>query len=347
MDDMKRLVERYKRELMEYSRQSRAKEPPKERLEFPEMTEDSSSPAESAYEAPGIASEAVEEAPAAIEEEACIAEEDAPRAPEIIGYSDNRDLLSAFSDMFKPLAQPELPLPDPNEPPQIDLPAGDTAPVQDNIITEDSAASAEEIGGVSTVTPEAAEEIGDLPESGKFPDEQLGNRDFEEQVPVINSRDDIQPLVQSGEAPPVTEERVYSSLQEFVDVNNRRGTVRFRTYTARGALPVKGAQVIISRPIGGEEHVFYTLTTDMSGQTPIVSLPAPPKELSVTPDSGIAPYAMYNARVTAAGFNDVLIRNMPVFEGILSVQNAALVPSAGMNVPEVIPESEPALNGGA
>ena len=37
MDDMKKLVERYKRELMEYSKA--AASVPKERLEFPEMTE--------------------------------------------------------------------------------------------------------------------------------------------------------------------------------------------------------------------------------------------------------------------------------------------------------------------
>ena len=43
------------------------------------------------------------------------------------------------------------------------------------------------------------------------------------------------------------------------------------------------------------------------------------------------------------GFIPVSIRSLPVFEGILSVQRVALVPSAGTNERENITESEPDL----
>lgn len=326
MDDMKKLVERYKQELMEYSKVAKAAAPPK-KLEFPEMTEEQPQPTKS-------------ERPIWTE---------TPKKPEIIGYADNGDLMSAFSDMFVTGDMSS----ETTEESVFDEPDTDgeeyIEPVPDlveEMPPEEDNSFDEEDNGVSTVTPEETEEIGDIPESGQSPEEQLGKRDFEEQTPVRNSREDIRPLRQSGNDSPVAEERSYSSVQEFNDANTRKGTVRFVTYTARGALPVPNANVVVSKRIGGEPYILYTLTTDMSGQTPIISLPAPPKELSIAPDSKITPYATYNAEVTAAGFNDVLISNMPVFEGVLSVQRIALVPDVGQQLPEVIAESEPQLNGG-
>lgn len=240
------------------------------------------------------------------EEQPLIPPQEEPRRPQVISYGAD-DVVSAFDNVF-------------------------------GALTEDN--------GVSTVTPEAAEELDDMPESGESPDEQLGRRDFEEQTETVNSPEDIRPLEQQGSAPLAPPEREYASLQEFTDVNDRRGTARFRTYTARGALPVKGARIVVSREIGGRQHVFYTLTTDESGLSPIISLPAPPKELSESPDSPVTPYATYDVQVSAGGYDEVLVRSIPIFEGVQSVQRIALVPSFGQP-PEIIDNTEPDLNGGA
>lgn len=292
MNDMKQLVERYKRELMEYSRKA-VHQPPESKLEFPETAkEDDAEPI------------MAEQISAPIEEINTPIE---PRRPQIISYGAG-DVASAFDDVFGSLS---------------------------HVDSE----------GVSTVTPEEAERLDDIPESGESPDEQLGKRDFDEQTETVNSPEDIRPLVQQGEAPIAPPEREYASLQEFTDVNERRGTARFRTYTARGALPVKGARIVVTREIGGKRHVFYTLITDESGQTPIISLPAPPKELSEAPNSPVTPYATYDAQINAAGFDEVLIRSMPIFDGVQSLQRVALVPALGQP-PEVIDNTEPDLNGG-
>lgn len=328
MDDMKKLVEKYKRELMEYSRAAHH-EPPK-KLEFPEMTAELNEVRES--------SEVMTEVPQeeSVQQAEIKSEE---RPPEVIGYADNSDLMSAFSEMFvtkdSPVSEAQT------EEAQAEQPV-----FADVVEAEPDVSENVEYDGVSTVTPEAAEQLGDIPESGTSPDEQLGKRDFEEQTDTENPRSDIQPLPQSGEAPADFVPQDFDTLREFTEANPRRGTVRFRTYTARGALPVQGARIVVSKPIGGKDHVFYTLTTDMSGQTPIIMLPAPPKELSETPNGTIAPYSVYNVLVTAQGFNDVVIGNLPVFEGVTSVQRVALVPSVGQNIPEFIPETEPDLKGG-
>ncbi len=283
MSDMKQIIEKYKRELMEYSKKA-VHEPPKLSLEFPEM--------------------AVEPENTAVETLAAPREEEV-RRPQVISYGAD-DVVSRFDDVFGQLSE-------------------------DN--------------GVSTVTPEVAEELDDMPESGESPDEQLGKRDFEEQTETVNPPEDIQPLQQQGASPLIPPEREYESLQEFTDINERRGTARFRTYTARGALPVKGAEIVVAREIGGKRHIFYTLTTDESGLTPIISLPAPPKELSEAPDSPVTPYATYDVQVNAAGYDEVLIRSMPIFDSVQSVQRIALVPALGQP-PEMIDNTEPALNGG-
>ena len=131
----------------------------------------------------------------------------------------------------------------------------------------------------------------------------------------------------TSSAPAVNyEERAYSSYAEFERENTRTGQLRFRTFTERGALPVKDAVCIVTKDFGGETQVLSTQTTDMSGQTEIISLPAPPRSLSQTPNNTILPYALYDATIRAEGFEGIVLKNIPIFEGILSVQNAALVP---------------------
>lgn len=180
--------------------------------------------------------------------------------------------------------------------------------------------------------------------SGQSPDERLGRRTFVDQSGPVNSCDDIKPLVQQENDghTKCPDEPEYDKLEDFLAVNTRQGTLRFRTYTARNALPVPNARVIVFKIIGGKPHTFYDLVTDQSGQTEIVPLPAPPSHLSQTPDSGIQPYSLYDADITAKGYAPVAIRNLPIFEGILSVQRTAMIPRSE-DSGETISENEPDL----
>lgn len=362
MDDMKKLVEKYKRELMEYSRSAAVPE----KLSFPEMLpEEPAEPAEPAF---------TEERTAASPDNQSYGEqtdfstsaqdEQEQRKPRIVGYSDNKDALNSlekyFSDLGSSHSEPE---PDEmsGEPEYNELPPQftDTAPQYDfsnsSVSSEnneiDNATEPEQpdqfprSGEVTAAEPGQIENIGDIPESGNNPNEQLGRRSFENQQPPVNSRDDIKPLVQkeNGSYPKFPPEPAYDTIDDFLKVNDRLGTVRFRTYTARNALPVPNATIVLFKTIGGKQHVFYNLTTDISGQTEIVSLPAPSSVLSQTPDSGVQPYSLYDANISAQGFSPVLIRNLPVFEGILSVQRAAMVPGTETESGETINEEEPNL----
>lgn len=201
-------------------------------------------------------------------------------------------------------------------------------------------------GEITAAAPGQEENIGNIPESGQSPDEQLGRRSFESQTSAVNSRDDIKELVTetNDNYPPFPPEPEYNSMEDFLRANSRLGSLSFRTYTARNALPVPGASITVFKKIGGARNTFFNLTTDRSGQTQEVMLPAPPSSLSQSPTSGVQPYSLYDAEITAEGFNPISIRNLPVFEGILSVQRAAMIPSTGMpSHGETITEEEPDL----
>ena len=108
------------------------------------------------------------------------------------------------------------------------------------------------------------------------------------------------------------------------------GALRIRATTARGALPVPGAQVRVSRmdENGASDGVIASGKTDSSGLTEIFILPAPPKENSEAPDNP-TPYSQYNVEITADGYYPVESFGVPIFPGILSTQPADLVPILG------------------
>ena len=128
--------------------------------------------------------------------------------------------------------------------------------------------------------------------------------------------------------------------------NQRSNNFRFHVYTARDALPIKGAVCIIKRKSNGGYVTLHRLVTDISGQTNPVSLPAPSASLSQFPGNTVQPYALYDAEVSAKGYNTVEIKNIPVFEGVLSVQRVAMIPQTEENITEIIDEQETNMNGG-
>ena len=105
--------------------------------------------------------------------------------------------------------------------------------------------------------------------------------------------------------------------------------------TALGALPVEGAQVLIygARKEDGERDILYSLRTDASGQTPRVLLPTVPEALSESPGQ-TAPYATYSIAVRRAGYYYTEENQVPIFEGITSIQPVDLIPLAEYGSPD-------------
>ena len=107
------------------------------------------------------------------------------------------------------------------------------------------------------------------------------------------------------------------------------GTLRVQVLTANGALPVVGATVRIGSFLPGTdaETLFRTLLTDESGLTPILTLPAPPRAESLTPDTA-RPFARYRVSVLKAGYYTSADAGTTIFDGIHSLQPIYLVPES-------------------
>ena len=110
---------------------------------------------------------------------------------------------------------------------------------------------------------------------------------------------------------------------------NSNGTLKIRTYTAGGALPVSGATV---RILGAEEDnrlVAYSLATDRDGMTREIVLPTPALSYSLTPAPSAKPYSLYNVEITAPGYYTKIINGLTVFPGVNSVQLVNMIPDSG------------------
>ncbi len=123
---------------------------------------------------------------------------------------------------------------------------------------------------------------------------------------------------------PATDTTDFSQTGELTG----QGTLVVQVALAKGAVPVEGARVIISL----DDTVLSELLTDKSGRTPILSLPAPDRELSQTPGGTVRPYSVYNVRISYPGYYVEEAIQVPIFDQINSIQPVALIP-----LPEDVP----------
>ena len=102
--------------------------------------------------------------------------------------------------------------------------------------------------------------------------------------------------------------------------------------TANSAIPLSGAQVTVSSGKGGQD-VLYELTTGSDGKTPRVSLPAPPRGASERPNDGPV-FAPYHIAVSLAGYGRTEYNEVPIFDGVIAIQQANLIPTPDNRYPD-------------
>lgn len=88
--------------------------------------------------------------------------------------------------------------------------------------------------------------------------------------------------------------------------------------------PIANARIQIS-DINDPTRILEEVTTDGNGQSETVSLPAPPLEYSMDPVAN-QPYAEYNIRITAQGYETKTINGAEILSGEIALQNSSLLP---------------------
>lgn len=109
-----------------------------------------------------------------------------------------------------------------------------------------------------------------------------------------------------------------SYMQKTTD----RGQLRIHVTTERGFFPIKDASIRLSYT-GNPTEIIEELSTDISGQTAAVELPAPPLEYSMEP-SEFQPYSEYTIQVNASGYRPINISGISVLPDKTSIQNVRM-----------------------
>lgn len=104
------------------------------------------------------------------------------------------------------------------------------------------------------------------------------------------------------------------------------GTLTVRAVTANNALPVSGAVVRITGAEEQNRSVAHSELTNRDGTTRPISLPAPNKSFSLTPNPTETPYAIYDMEISAEGYYAKRMFALPVFAGINSLQIVNMIP---------------------
>lgn len=99
-------------------------------------------------------------------------------------------------------------------------------------------------------------------------------------------------------------------------------------------LPIENATVTIYRM--GNPYVFINqLSTDKTGNTPIIELEAPPLEFSMKPSANL-PYAEYAIRIMSPGLRTVEIYGVQIYPNEMAIQPVTMYPAAQYDTPEII-----------
>jgi peptidoglycan hydrolase-like protein with peptidoglycan-binding domain len=99
-----------------------------------------------------------------------------------------------------------------------------------------------------------------------------------------------------------------------------------RLVAERTRRPIKGARVEITYE-GDPDSEVQIFTTDESGMTELIELPAPDKEYS-TQYSEEQPYSEYNIRVSAPGYEDVEVSGTEILPTAEAIQEITMPPEA-------------------
>ncbi len=152
------------------------------------------------------------------------------------------------------------------------------------------------------------------------------------------STEDIAPLIQKRDDSDKPEKPAEPYPRNAV------GFLIVQTFSARGVLPVEGATVTVSGTENDKTVLYHTVFSDISGLSPLMSLPAVSAQLSMKPGA-YQPYTVYTVRVQKAGYYPVENTRVTIYEGVVARQPVNLVPlpeNQREGKPHIFPESGPA-----
>lgn len=118
--------------------------------------------------------------------------------------------------------------------------------------------------------------------------------------------------------------------QKFIKENPVFGYLKVQVFTAYGAIPISGADILITKDIGEYRVIFFQGKTDSSGIISNIELPAPP--IDTFPDPNTPPqYTLYDLTTIHEGYESIKKNLIGMFGGIGIIQYVKMVPKIDLN----------------
>lgn len=115
------------------------------------------------------------------------------------------------------------------------------------------------------------------------------------------------------------------TYEEFLAANPKSGMLRVQVFAGNRSVPVENVRVAVSKQFTDGLHEFYVVYTNQSGIADDMILPAPDRQLSQQPGD-CCPYADYQVTTSKNGFQTMVYMDVPVYDGIKSIQPARMIP---------------------
>ena len=144
-----------------------------------------------------------------------------------------------------------------------------------------------------------------------------------DEIPEENYEEPVLPDYIQPVTPSLPSE--WQAQEDYEKRNTSQGSLYIVASAADSAYPVPEARVTVYTRIGDRLQLNYLLVTDENGITPVVTLPAPPAELSQDPDNAL-PYAVCDIKIYANGYFREEARDVPIFAGVTSRQEFQMIP---------------------
>lgn len=112
-----------------------------------------------------------------------------------------------------------------------------------------------------------------------------------------------------------------------------KGKLIVKVSTANGAIPLENVTVIVQGQEETNQDIFYSLLTNSDGLTKTIELPTKPRSIGNAPPKNEKPYLTYTIDVYKDGYYPQHYNGVPIFENILAIQNAKIIPSSEFDAP--------------
>lgn len=107
----------------------------------------------------------------------------------------------------------------------------------------------------------------------------------------------------------------------------RSGKLGVQVFASRAQIPVEGATVAITqKAANGKQRVLSLQETDRNGSIRPITVPTPDTAQSTSPNGGAEPFVRCDIWVEHEGYEVMLIEDVQVFPGEVSLQQVELSP---------------------